>query len=274
MTTSTLPRPSPDSADANSPERDSIRIVPLYLPDGHSAAAPGIPPSPPPNLTYRGGPLLGAVEVFVIFWGSAWSQPPQSGIAQSLTQFFPFILTSPLLDQMAEYSVPGGTQIGHGKYLGSANVTAPAPHHTATDKTIQTMLQQEIGSNAAIPQPTPNTLYFIYLPPGVAVAQGGSRSCTAFCGYHDHIAAPGGNIYYAPMPYPNCQGCLGGLAPLDALTSTASHELCEAITDAVPGTGWYDDNHGEIGDICAWKTKPLGAYTVQLEWSNQAGKCV
>jgi hypothetical protein len=59
-----------------------------------------------------------------------------------------------------------------------------------------------------------------------------------------------------------------------ALTSTSSHELCEAITDAVPGTGWYDDANGEIGDICAWKTKPLGGYTVQLEWSNKAGQCV
>jgi hypothetical protein len=50
--------------------------------------------------------------------------------------------------------------------------------------------------------------------------------------------------------------------------------MCEAITDAVPGTGWYDDNHGEIGDICAWKTKQLGAYVVQLEWSNKAGQCL
>jgi hypothetical protein len=48
----------------------------------------------------------------------------------------------------------------------------------------------------------------------------------------------------------------------------------EAITDPIPGQGWYDDTHGEIGDVCAWKTKKLGAYTIQLEWSNAAGKCV
>ena len=67
------------------------------------------------------------------------------------------------------------------------------------------------------------------------------------------------------MPYPGCLGCTGNLAPLDALTSTSSHELCEAITDPIPGQGWYDDANGEIGDICAWKTKQLGAYTVQME---------
>ncbi len=101
--------------------------------------------------------------------------------------------------------------------------------------------------------------------------QGGSRSCQAFCGYHDAI---NNHTFYAAMPYPGCQGCLGSLNAFDALTSTSSHELCEAITDAIPGTGWYDDNNGEIGDICAWRTKQLGDYQVQLEWSNKAGKCV
>jgi hypothetical protein len=75
------------------------------------------------------------------------------------------------------------------------------------------------------------------------------------------------------MPYPGCNGCLGGLQSVESLTTVSSHELCEAITDAVPGQGWYDDNQGEIGDVCPWQTKKLGAYTVQLEWSNQIGAC-
>jgi hypothetical protein len=109
------------------------------------------------------------------------------------------------------------------------------------------------------------------LPPGVQVIQGGGASCQAFCGYHDAIDS---EIFYAVMPYPGCSGCTGGLATLDALTSTTSHELCEAITDPIPGKGWYDDTNGEIGDICAWKTRILGGYTIQLEWSNKASSCV
>ena len=77
-----------------------------------------------------------------------------------------------------------------------------------------------------------------------------------------------GNVFYAVMPYPGCQGCTGTLAEFDALTSVSSHELCEAITDPVPGQGWYDDVNGEIGDICAWQTRVVDGYTVQLEWSN------
>src|SRR6266478_5656148 len=77
---------------------------------------------------------------------------------------------------------------------------------------------------------------------GVVVDLGGQLSCSGFCGYHDSIA---GAIYYAVMPYPDCSGCVGALHVLDALTSTSSHELCEAVTDPVPGQGWYDDVNGE-----------------------------
>jgi hypothetical protein len=84
---------------------------------------------------------------------------------------------------------------------------------------------------------------------GVRAVMGGAASCQAFCGYHSDISS---KTFYAVMPYPGCTGCTGELSAFDALTSTSSHELCEAITDPEPGLGWYDDTNGEIGDICAW----------------------
>ncbi len=250
---------------------DAIRIVPLYESGGTPTvgAAKAAPPVAP-HLTYRNGPMLTAVEVFTIFWGAAWQQGTNAALVTHVNQFFDFILTSPLIDQLAEYSVPGKS-IGHGRHAGTLTLTSPTPRHTVTDSAIQHMLQHEISINSALPQPTPNTLYFVYLPPGVRVVQGGSASCQAFCGYHSDIS---GQIFYAAMPYPGCSGCTGGLSPAEALTSTSSHELCEAITDPIPGQAWYDDHNGEIGDICAWKTKKVGAFTVQLEWSNQANKCI
>ncbi|MDE1765063.1 MAG: hypothetical protein KGI27_02190 [Thaumarchaeota archaeon] len=250
---------------------DPIRIVALNFPQTLTAIQTA--PPPPPHLTYRGGSLLRNVKVFTIFWGSAWSQPSQTSLVDNMNKFFQFILTSPLIDQMGEYTVPQ-YKIGYGKYIGTTSIIKPDLKHTVTDKAIQHFLQQEIATNSNIPQPDSDTLYFVYFPPGVTVVQGGSKSCQAFCGYHSDI---GGRIFYAAMPYPGCNGCNGassGMSILDALTSTSSHELCEAITDAVPGTGWYDDNHGEIGDICAWKTKKIGVYTVQLEWSNNANSCI
>jgi hypothetical protein len=251
---------------------DSIRIVPLHVPDTvheptRETLAAG--PAATPHLTYRNGPLLTNVEVFTVFWGAAWNTT-QHALLTHVNGFFDFILTSPLIDQLAEYSVPGHT-IGHGKHTGSIVITSPALQHSVTDTAIQHMLQAEISSNRAFPHPTPNTLYFVYLPPGIRVTQGGSASCTAFCGYHNDIS---GQVFYAVMPFPGCAGCTGGLSVADALTSTSSHELCEAITDPIPGQGWYDDANGEIGDICAWKTKKIGTWTVQLEWSNHDNSCV
>jgi len=247
---------------------DPIRIVPLHLPSELYRPAAGIAAPPTAQLTYRGGPLLTSVKVFTVFWGTAWQTSPNSALATQINQFFTFVVNSALIDQLSEYSVTGQV-IGHGSFIGTATITQPALSHSITDAVIQSTLQQEINSNS-VPKPDANTLYFIYLAPGTSVVQGGSRSCQAFCGYHDSF---GSGIYYAVMPFPNCAGCLGGMTNLDALTSTSSHELCEAITDPVPGQGWYDDTHGEIGDICAWQTKKLGNYTVQLEWSNNNASC-
>jgi len=248
---------------------DPIRIVPLHLPTELYRPSAGIAAAPAAQLTYRQGPLLVSVKVFTIFWGQAWETSPNSDLANQINQFFSFVVSSALMDQLAEYSVSGQT-IEHGSFIGTTTITQPTLSHSVTDAAIQQMLQQQINSNSSVPKPDANTLYFVYLPPGTAVVQGGSRSCQAFCGYHDTF---GSGIYYAVMPFPNCAGCLGGMTNLDALTSTSSHEFCEAITDPVPGQGWYDDTHGEIGDICAWQTKKLGNYTVQLEWSNEDASC-
>ena len=265
MSTRAVPKKSQqsDSPKSKAKAKPPIRIVPLH-PFQRDAAAPA------PHLTYRGGPLLTSVEVFSIFWGAAWLDSANSPLIQQLNSFFDFILASTLIDQLAEYNVPGKS-IGRGVLAGTRVDTTTDPGKSVTDADIQKFLQAGI-SDGTFPAPTPNTLYFLYLPPGTQVKQGTSASCKDFCGYHD--ATPTGDIFYAVMPFPGCSGCLGSLETFTALTSTSSHELCEAITDPIPGQGWYDDNNGEIGDICAWKTKQLGNYTIQLEWSNNAASCL
>ena len=251
--------PFPNPQTQSSP----ITIVPLHVPEEAMA------PAPPAQLVYNDGPLLTAVQVFTIFWGSPWQQSPESDMVSNINSFFDYILTSSLMDQLAEYST-SGQNIGHGSRIGTTTITTSEPGFLVADSDIQQLLNDGIANNT-LPQPGANTLYFVYLPSGVTVNQGGSSSCREFCGYHDNT---NGHIFYAVMPYPDCHGCMGSLAVFDAITSTSSHELCEAVTDPVPGEGWYDQNNGEIGDICAWKTKQVGNYTVQLEWSNNANSCV
>jgi hypothetical protein len=243
---------------------EPIRIVPLR--DEPLAQAPSRPGA---NMTYRGGPLLTAVDVVTVYIGAAWRQEPLDTLARDLDRFFDAVVTSELFDQLAEYSVSTFT-IGHGSHGGSVRLELVDLGATIEDDDLRTTLRQAISAET-LPQPSPNTLYTLFLPPGVAVELQGARSCRTFCGYHDAIDE---RVFYAVLPYPDCGGCRAGRTPLEALTVTASHELAEAITDPVPGTGWYDDEVGEIGDICAWRTKTLDEYVVQLEWSNAAGGCV
>jgi len=262
MATRPARRKSQVTSEATPKHKLPLRIVPLY-PHVRDAAATA------PHLSYRNGPLLTTVEVFAIFWGKAWQSGTNGALSDQLNSFFDFILASSLMDQLAEYSVTGKT-IGHGKRTGSLKLIDSEPGSSIEDATIQQKLQSAIAAGT-LPAATANSLYFFFLPPGTQVTMGGSASCNDFCGYHDATA---NNLFYAVMPYPGCSGCQGGLATLAALTSTSSHELCEAVTDPIPGQGWYDDAHGEIGDICAWQTKQIGDYTVQLEWSNSAHACV
>ena len=255
--------------------KESIRVVPLHQPkptinlgelfDGRKGKAPANA-----KLTYRNGALMPNTEVFTIFWGKDWKTPSLSALANDINTFFTSILTSSLIDQLSEYNTPK-IKIGHGKLTGSITITTGAPTHSITDSQIQTQLKNWIQTNKAFPKPGKNTLYFLYFENGVTVSMGGSKSCSSFCGYHDAI---GSNTFYAVMPYPGCAGCLGGMTVKDALTGTSSHELCEAMTDPVPGTGWYDDHNGEIGDICAWQFKTVNGFNVQLEWSNKNNKCI
>jgi hypothetical protein len=240
---------------------EHIRVVPLHYPQPTISVGA--------ELTYRNGPLITNVELFTVFWGTLWGSTPNStDLMNRLNQFFTDILVSPLIDQLAEYDVPGQA-IGHGSFIGTKVISDNAPVGSVTDSAISRQLEQWIAAGT-LPTNDENSLYFIYLDPGIVSIMGGGRSCQSYCGYHNNL----GQIYYAVTPSPTCSGCLGGLQAFDAMTGTSSHELCEAITDAVPGTGWYDDTNGEIGDICAWNFKTVGGYTVQLEWSNQQGKCV
>jgi hypothetical protein len=278
------PRASNDSS-AKFAQGEHVRSVPLHYPkpsvsidelgrlrgetadtdlfDGQPHVAPASA-----HLTYNNGPLLTAVQVFTVFWGTKWSGSGGSVMMQNLNKFFQALVVSPLVNQLQEYSVHG-QNIGPGSFIGTKVVTANAPVGSVADSAIRKQLKAWIAAKT-VPKNTKNTLYFVYLDPGIVSVMGGSKSCQNYCGYHDAI----GSIYYAVMPYPTCAGCLGGMAAFDALTGTSSHEFCEAITDPVPGKGWYDNVNGEIGDICAWNFKKVGGYNVQMEWSNAQNRCM
>src|SRR5437764_1764180 len=138
---------------------DAIRIVPLHEP-GRIAA----PPRPTPKLTYRGGPLISAVEIFTVYWGTY-----DKDLASKLNAFFKYIVKSSLIDELSEYAVDG-KPIGHGSFAGTANVATPKPAKSVTDGQVQHLIE---GTFA---EPSPNRLTFVFVAEGTRVVQGGSGS--------------------------------------------------------------------------------------------------
>ena len=86
------------------PRDDAIRVVPLHSQAELAALIGDSPAAAPTQLTYRGGPLLTAVEVFTVFWGVAWRS--DETLVSDVNAFFSDILASELIDQLGEYSVP------------------------------------------------------------------------------------------------------------------------------------------------------------------------
>jgi phosphodiesterase/alkaline phosphatase D-like protein len=85
------------------------------------------------------------------------------------------------------------------------------------------------------------------------------------------------------------QGCGGESTEIENETSALSHEFAETTNDpeigllpASDATGapiaWYDNNNGEVADICdtgsaSEDTEYAGTWFVQNLWSNRDGKC-
>jgi hypothetical protein len=252
-------------------QRSGKRIVPQVPHPGAGAGVNGVALSgaPPARLQFYGGPLIGNPKVSTLFWGEEWNSHPLDTVASKLQQFYKDIVTSPLITQLGEYSVPA-CSIGPGQFVLSYTVVDPEPTGTAGDGQIQQMITDEIQAGN-LPTADKDTLYCVYLPPGIELDP---HIAEAMRGYHGDI---NNEVFYTVTGFPETKKP-GARAVFDELTIVSSHEFCEAVTDPVSGRGWYDQAYDEIGDICANSTKILPAgknrYKVQCEWSNRARACV
>src|SRR6266850_659610 len=61
-----------------------IRVVPMRGPTG-LIGAPQVKPPSTASFTYRGGPLLTAVEIVTVFWGAAWAEATAQATGTSVT---------------------------------------------------------------------------------------------------------------------------------------------------------------------------------------------
>ncbi|MDQ6930189.1 MAG: hypothetical protein M3126_05940 [Candidatus Eremiobacteraeota bacterium] len=135
--------------------------------------------------------------------------------------------------------------------------------------------------------------FHVFLQSGVQQCSTSARGCygVVYCAYHgSNDYTDVGHVLYSVEPYQNINGCQvsntaspnGVLA--DSTASVLSHEVFETITDpdvAANNLAWYNNNKGEIGDICApANSVPTGnvvlsatTWEIQPEYSNKVHDC-
>ncbi len=226
------------------------------------------------HLTYYGGPVIPNVKVYTVFWNANVASQTQ------LNSFYSTVTQSPYMDWLTEYNTSNQT-IGRGSFGGSVVDTMSG---SAVD---DTQIQKEVSAlidAGKLPASDGNNLYMVHFPPGVTITQGGEKSCQVFCAYHGTFSKNGKYVYYGVIPDMGgaCANGCGTSTQFNNTTEVASHEMIEAVTDAAVGVAqnlaaplaWYDQNNGEIGDICNGQGATVSGYQVQLEWSNASHACI
>lgn len=242
------------------------------------------------SVTYHGGALLTNVEAQNVFLGSDWKNIGLLNSQQAkLNAFTATMVQSGFMDGM--------TLAGYHVYRGTS--TPGVVGNFALDKTfgggitdaqIQADLQSMIRS-ATLQPPDSNRLYIVFVEPGVEISMAdGTNSVVDFAGYHGAFAGKTGggapiNIHYAVIAYPSFPngGTTGSTSlgnSFNTMTTVASHELAESITDPdvtfaddtgnLSFAGWFDDATGEeVGDIVQDTLMVYRTYEIQSV-ANQA----
>ena len=260
------------------------------------------------NLLYRGG--VGGVgvetapKVYLVLWGSQWTNNDPSGEASLLQSFFGHVGTSTWLNSVTQYcqdvatgtATCGSSGQHAGNPLGIYAVTWADNASAAPSQPTQSQLGAEAVAAAGhfgnTGSAVNNTVQYV-----IATATGNSSSGfgTSYCAWHSSTGpSQYGDIAYTNLPYitdagPSCGANFNGLGATAGITIVEGHELAETITDQFPNGGWLDGSGAENGDKCAWiSTGNQGAsasvslngtsFPVQSLWSNafsnNSGGCV
>ncbi|KAJ3278948.1 hypothetical protein HDU76_009685, partial [Blyttiomyces sp. JEL0837] len=211
-------------------------------------------------------PVLHNVEVTVLLWGSVPN-------ADKYPDFYTSILNSKVFDVLGQYNVSRGT------YKSTLQLPPPgAKPLPTTSNSIASYIKYLIVGGFLTPNK--NSYYAIHFGTDINT---NVTNCSTYCGYHD-AAAINSTLYvpYGVLPdlTPCSTTCYGNTA-FESQTITAAHELFEAITDPIPGTGYLHVlTDAEVGDLCSSRgsfsiSGSSGiSYTVPKFWSNAAGACV
>ena len=259
---------------------DVLRSTSQNAPQSQSRSGSGIVraqggavmvPLPPRNLASQaikggvssvdgGGLVLTHVNVYLVYWGSAWAQNPTPS-ADDITKSVTSIMAGPYMSALAQYR-----NVGSGILYGKMLVTTSDPPKTFSSDDVSNLLKDLINMQTV---PGPNDvdqlLYCVIMPVGVSSDQ------SNVIGEH---FSPGEDIL--------CAWVMND-GTLDSVTTVFSHQLVEACTNP-HGDGYQFDAPGqcspspinwcEIGDICEGVRATVNGVVVQEYWSASDSACI
>jgi hypothetical protein len=203
------------------------------------AAGPTCVPPAGPKVTYAGGRLQTAMEVWTVVWTG------DEALGTTINDFTGNLLEAEWWQAASEYG------IGLGKAMGVI-VAGPPPARLAEngsdyDTIISNVVGQTTLEGDVVPLPNENTVFSFIVPKGTK-APGGYYHYTT---NHKVPNAAGSSIYvpYAVDP----QDSVGFVTDMQYLTWSISHELIETATDPMVQGGWNADSAGsnsEVADLC------------------------
>jgi hypothetical protein len=206
-----------------------------------------------------GGPTLGTLRLVTVI---AAGDP----LRDKLMAFSDTLVTSHWLATVgADYGIsPAGT---------SQHVDGPALTGNVTLDGMRDYVRRAVaGAGEQLGPADSPCLYLLYLPPGVQLttSDGINCACDQLSGAHDTLDGHNALAFV--------QRCSNTYE--DENSVTASHEIIEAATDPVPGTGILLASGapesflggGEVGDLCAGTQVEEGGWIYQRIWSNTAAQ--
>lgn len=227
-------------------------IIHKTNPHNEAAAPPaGSTGTITPDITYHGGPVMGAPKAYLIWYGN-WNQSNGSDnpAGQAIVNDFLFGLNgSPYYVTNQSYAgVSGGFSVG------GSDTDNYSQGSRLSDNRVAAIVSNAINSGR-LPKDS-NGIYFVLTSSDVSENSG---FCSRYCGWHTYGTLSGTNIKYAFVG--NANRCLSGCAiqtnspngnaGVDGMVSVIAHELEETNTD--PNlNAWFDSNGAEDADKCAW----------------------
>jgi len=209
-----------DAAEASPPSVEQ----PVFDDDGGRVFIVKRDPGARGSLHYHGGDVISQPQQYNIFLGGAWSD---SELRRRKTAFSSLLSQTEKGAEQVTLDTYGVTNT----FLPSQNQEQPfdfSRDQSISDLQIQAALEAMLKTGAIQGQ-TPNTIYVVFLPPGISSTLGSMIGGKHFSAYHNFFHGEQGEVRYVVVPF----------EPQEKLAKqVAARALIETVFNPT-GNGWY-----------------------------------